>query len=157
MPVNKMNILRWIFALVLAALFLFMAHFKFMPEITGEMTGAGNPVFPLLAKNTGVALVEPYFRWITGVMEIITGLLLIAPRTRMAGAGLGLLILLGALTAHFSPFLGIDIPDAGKTIFYMAIGMTVLSLIVLSLGVGSRTKMHEIRQDDTNNHPRDAA
>lgn len=134
-----------------------MASFKFMPEITGEMTGAGNPVFPLLAKNTGIALVEPYFRWITGIAEIVTGLLLIAPRTRLAGAGMGLLILIGALTAHFSPFLGIDVPDAGPTIFYMAIGMTVLTLLVLSLGVGSRTQVHETRRDDYNEPPRNAA
>lgn len=133
-----MNVLRWILALVLAGLFLFMASFKFMPEITGE----ANPIFPLLAERTGIALIEPYFRWMTGAVEIITGLLLIAPRTRMMGAGLGLMILLGALTAHFSPYLGIDIPGVGKFVFYMAIVMTVLTWIVLSMGVGSRKKTY---------------
>ena len=133
-----MNVLRWILALILAGLFLFMASFKFMPEITSE----ANPIFPLLAERTGIALIEPYFRWLTGAMEIITALLLIAPRTRMMGAGLGFLILLGALIAHFSPYLGIDIPGVGKFVFYMAIGMAVLTWLVLSLGVGSRKKTH---------------
>ena len=109
------------------------------------------------AKTTGIALIEPYFRWITGVLEIITGLLLLIPRTRMAGAGLALIILIGALTAHFSPYLGIDVPDAGKFIFYMALGMTALTLIVLSMGVGSRTPVHERRHDDYDNRPREAA
>ena len=134
-----MNALRWILALLLAGLFFFMASFKFMPEITGE----ANPVFPLLAERTGLALVEPYFRWITGALEFITGLLLIAPRTRMMGASLGFIILLGALTAHFSPYLGIDIPGVGKFVFYMAIAMTVLTWLVLSMGVGSRKKLHD--------------
>jgi len=124
-----MNVVRWILALILAALFLFMAVNKFM----AEFTGAPNPVFPLMAERTGIALLEPYFRWLTGVLEIITGVLLIAPRTRVMGACLGLCILIGALAAHFSPFLGIDIPGVGKFIFYMAIFMTVLNLAVLFL------------------------
>jgi len=124
-----MNVVRWILALILAALFIFMAANKFLTEFTG----AANPVFPLMAERTGIALLEPYFRWLTGVLEIITGILLIAPRTRVMGAYLGLCILIGALAAHFSPFLGIDIPGVGKFIFYMAIFMTVLTLAVLLL------------------------
>jgi len=124
-----MNVLRWILALALAALFLFMASFKFMPELTGE----ANPIFPLIAKNTGISFVEPYFRWLTGVLEVIAGLLLIAPRTRMAGASLGLCIMIGALVSHFTPILGIDVPGVGKFIFFMALGMTALNLLVLFL------------------------
>jgi len=112
-----MNVVRWILALILAALFLYMAVNKFMTEITG----APNPVFPLMAEQSGIALLEPYFRWLTGVLEIIVGVLLLAPRTRFMGACLGLCILVGALAAHFSPILGIDIPGVGKFIFYMAI------------------------------------
>lgn len=124
-----MNVVRWILALILAALFLYMAANKFMTEITG----APNPVFPLMAEQSGIALLEPYFRWLTGVLEIIVGVLLLAPRTRFMGAYLGLCILVGALAAHFSPILGIDIPGVGKFIFYMAIFMTALSIAVLFL------------------------
>ena len=124
-----MNALRWILALVLAALFLFMASFKFMPEITGE----ANPIFPLIASNTGISLVEPYLRWITGVMELVAGLLLIMPRTRLAGAGLALCIMIGALVTHLTPILGMEVPGQGHFIFYMAILMFVLTLLVLFL------------------------
>lgn len=134
-----MNAIRWIVALVLAALFLFMASFKFMPELTGE----ANPVFPLIAKNTGIALVEPYLRWITGVMEIIAGLLLIMPRTRLAGAGLALCIMIGALASHLTPILGMEVPGQGHFIFYMAIVMFVLTLLVLFLSRGTRT--HQVQ------------
>jgi len=129
-----MTILRWILALVLAGLFLFMASFKFMPEFTGE----ANPVFPLIAKNTGIALVEPYFRWLTGALELLTGLLLLVPRTRMTGALLGLCIMIGALASHLTPILGIEVPGQGKFIFYMAIAMFVLNLLVLFLSRGTR-------------------
>ena len=123
-----MTAIRWILALVLAGLFLFMASFKFMPEFTGE----ANPVFPLIAKNTGIALVEPYLRWITGVMEILAGLLLIMPKTRMAGSALALCIMIGALASHLTPILGIEVPGQGHFIFYMAIAMFVLTLIVMA-------------------------
>lgn len=126
-----MNVLRWLVALVLAGLFFFMAWFKFAPELAG----GDNPVFPLIAKNTGIALVEPYFRWLTGALELFTGFLLLTPQTRRAGAGLGLCILIGALVAHLVPgILGIDVPGQGKSIFYMAIVMTVLTLFTLFFG-----------------------
>lgn len=129
-----MNVLRWILALILAGLFLFMASFKFMPELTGE----ANPVFPLIAKNTGIAFVEPYFRWVTGVLELITGLLLIMPRTRLAGAGLALCIMIGALGSHLTPILGMEVPGQGHFIFYMAIVMFILTLLVLFLSRGHK-------------------
>jgi len=129
-----MTAIRWILALILAGLFLFMASFKFMPEITGE----ANPVFPLIAKNTGIALVEPYMRWITGVMEVLAALLLIMPRTRMLGGLLALCIMVGAIGSHLTPILGIDVPGQGPTIFYMAIGMLVLTILVLILSRGTR-------------------
>ena len=131
-----MNALRWILSLILAGLFVYMAVFKFLPEVNGSV----NPVFPVIAKNTGFAFVEPYFRWLTGAMEIITALLLLVPATRRVGAGLGLMILIGALVAHFTPILGIEVEGAGKTVFYMAIVMTVLSVIVLA--IGGRRKVH---------------
>lgn len=129
-----MTALRWILALALAGLFLFMASFKFMPELTGE----ANPVFPLIAKNTGIALVEPYLRWLTGAMELIAGLLLIMPRTRLAGAALGLCIMIGALASHLTPILGIEVPGQGHFIFYMAIVMLVLTLLVMALSRSPR-------------------
>jgi len=129
-----MTAIRWILALILAGMFLFMASFKFMPEITGE----ANPVFPLIAKNTGIALIEPYMRWLTGVMEVLAALLLIMPRTRMLGGLLALCIMVGALGSHLTPVLGIDVPGQGPTIFYMAIGMMVLTVLVLILSKGAR-------------------
>jgi len=125
-----MNALKLILSLILAGLFFYMAVFKFLPEVNGSL----NPVFPLIEKNTGLLFVEPYFRWLTGGLEIFTALLLLMPGSRRAGAGLGLIILIGALIAHFTPILGIEVEGAGKTVFYMAIAMTLLSVIVLAIG-----------------------
>lgn len=125
-----MTILRWVLGLALAAFFIYMGQFKFYP--------GANPVFTKIAAESGISLFEPIVRMLTGVAEIVCGLLLILPRTRLLGALLGFCILLGAIGFHFSPWLGIDVPELGKMLFYMALGGMALNIIVLILEKNAR-------------------
>ncbi len=117
-----MNALRWILALVLAAFFAFMGVQKF---------GADNAIFALIAERSGISLFEPFVRMATGAAELLTAVLLLWPKMRATGARLGLLILLGAIGFHLSPWLGLDVPGMGRSLFYMAISAFALAIAVL--------------------------
>ncbi|WGK64899.1 DoxX family membrane protein [Croceiramulus getboli] len=78
--------------------------------------------------------VEPYGRIATGILELITGILILIPRTAWLGATLALGILGGALFSHLT-ILGIQVPyngslDGGQ-LFFTALITFVLSAIVL--------------------------
>ena len=119
-----MNVLRWILAVLLAAFFAFMGVQKF---------GADNVIFTTIAERSGIALFEPVVRVITGVVEILAAVLLLVPKMRTNGARIGLLILLGAIGFHLSPWLGICVEGMSKSLFMMAIGGLILTLAVLLL------------------------
>jgi len=122
--------LRWALALMLAAFFVFMGAQKF---------GATNFIFETIAAKSGISLFEPYIRMATGAAEIVAALLLILPRTRIKGALLAMMILIGAIGFHFSPWLGVDVGgDMGKSVFMMAMGAFVLTAAVLGLERASR-------------------
>jgi len=122
--------LRWALALMLAAFFVFMSVQKF---------GATNFIFESIATNSGISFFEPYVRIATGIAEIVAALLLILPKTRMKGALLAMMLLIGAIGFHLSPWLGIDVGgDMGKSVFMMAMGAFVLNAAVLGLERASR-------------------
>jgi uncharacterized membrane protein YphA (DoxX/SURF4 family) len=88
-----------------------------------------NLIFQTLADNSGIGLFEPVIRVLTGVAELVAGGLLLFNRTRMTGAALGLLVLLGAVGFHLSPWLGINVPGVGSGLFYIAMTMLALNVI----------------------------
>ncbi|HFB55026.1 MAG TPA: hypothetical protein ENJ46_03800 [Hellea balneolensis] len=116
-----MNILRWVLALALAGFFIFMGAQKF---------GAENVIFATIAERSGMSIFEPGMRMATGVAEIVAAMLLISPKLRVQGARIGLLILIGALGFHLSPWLGISIEGMGNSVFIMALGGLALTLAV---------------------------
>ena len=73
---------------------------------------------------------EPYGRIGIGVMELITSILILMPRTIWLGAGLVVGIIGGAIMMHLTQ-LGIEINDDSGSLFYMAIITFVLSFVVL--------------------------
>ena len=73
---------------------------------------------------------EPYGRIIIGVFELIAAILILIPKTIWLGALLTLGIISGAILMHLSN-LGIEINGDGGMVFYMAVIVFVLSLIVL--------------------------
>lgn len=73
---------------------------------------------------------EPYGRIAIGVLELIAAILILIPKTIWVGALLTLGIISGAILMHLTS-LGIEINGDKGTVFYMAILVFILSLIVL--------------------------
>ena len=108
--------------LLLGAGFIFFGAQKF---------GAENAVFEIIAERSGLSFFEPHIRRLTGVVELVAGLLLILPSSRKLGALFGLTILLGAVGFHLSPWLGINVPGIGHGLFFTALAMTALNLALI--------------------------
>ena len=63
---------------------------------------------------------EPYGRIGLGVVELITAILILVPRTTWLGAMLGLGIMAGALFSHLTQ-LGVVVQNDGGTLFILAL------------------------------------
>jgi uncharacterized membrane protein YphA (DoxX/SURF4 family) len=73
---------------------------------------------------------EPYGRIGLGVVELITAVLLLVPRTTWIGALLGMGIMAGALFSHITT-LGVVVQDDDGTLFIMAL-ITFLCCLALA-------------------------
>lgn len=73
---------------------------------------------------------EPVGRISIGIVELISAVLILVPRTVWLGAILTLGVLGGAISMHLTN-LGIEIKGDGGTLFYMAVGTFLLSAIIL--------------------------
>ena len=73
---------------------------------------------------------EPVGRISIGIVELISAVLILVPRTVWLGAILTLGVLGGAISMHLTN-LGIEIKSDGGTLFYMAVGTFLLSAIIL--------------------------
>lgn len=73
---------------------------------------------------------EPYGRIGIGVLELIASLLLFFNRRAWLGALMATGLMAGAIFSHLTQ-LGIEVKGDGGTLFYMAVGTWILSLIVL--------------------------
>jgi len=73
---------------------------------------------------------EPVGRILTGIAELIAGILLLVPKTVWIGAFLTLGIIGGAIVMHLTK-LGIVINDDNGALFITAIVTFILSLIIL--------------------------
>lgn len=109
----------WIFQIIAAVILAQSLFFKF--------TGAPESV--ALFTKLGV---EPWGRIGLGVVELITAILLLTPRTASIGAVLGAGITAGAIMSHLT-VLGIESDNDGGTLFGLAIAVFISSLIVLFL------------------------
>ncbi|MGQ0533925.1 MAG: hypothetical protein ACT4OF_14730 [Caulobacteraceae bacterium] len=128
-----MNWVPKLLGYALAAFMAFMGAQKFI--------GGGAPIFEIIEADAGaewglqLPWIEPWFRYLTGALEMIAALLLVIGRRREGGA-LALLIVLGAIGAHLT-LLGVSTPMSGEPgapespmLFFMALGALVLSAIV---------------------------
>lgn len=73
---------------------------------------------------------EPFGRIGIGILELIAAVLILVPKTIWAGSLLTVGLLSGAIFLHLTK-LGIQINNDGGTLFYMALTILFLSLIVL--------------------------
>ena len=130
----------WVLALFLAVMFLLIADQTLFPP-----SAAKNVVFPLLAEKSGIALWEPTGRFVTGVLDVLTALLLLVWWTRRLGAFLALLIAGGAAALHLSPWLGTAIPvefgsaqtDGGQ-LFNLALALLAASVLLVVAHPGKK-------------------
>jgi len=116
---NKMNILSWIFRIVIAVILLQTLFFKF--------TGAEESKYiftTLMGENEAVGRIG------SGVVEFLAVILLFIPQTTWLGALLALGTMSGAILSHLT-MLGISVKDDGGLLFGLAIAVFGLSLAVL--------------------------
>lgn len=106
-----MTIVRCSLALALALFLIFFGAMKF----------GGAHIFQLIEAKAaagdlpGQGLFHPGLNTVTGLAEILAGLLIVLPTTRVPGLLLATGILGGALVFHLSPYLGVMTPSGFAT------------------------------------------
>lgn len=114
-----MNILSWIFRIVIAIILLQTLFFKF--------SGAEESKYiftTLMGENEAVGRIG------SGVVELAAVILLFIPQTTWLGAALALGTMAGAIFSHLTK-LGISVKDDGGLLFGLAITVFILSSAVL--------------------------
>jgi hypothetical protein len=107
----------WIPALTAAVILLQTLYFKF----------TAHPDSVLIFSTLGV---EPYGRILTGVLELITAIVLLFPRWRVFGAMNGIGMMLGAIASHLL-LLGIEIQNDGGLLFGLAVAVLACCSIIV--------------------------
>lgn len=108
-------ILDWIVRLTAAVILLQTLYFKF----------TGHPESVALFTKLGV---EPWGRIGTGVVELVTGVLLLIPATAFFGAALGIGLMAGAILSHLT-VIGVESAGDGGQLFMLALIVLVCSAI----------------------------
>lgn len=121
---NAKNITSWILRIAAAVILLQTLYFKF----------TGHPESVELFTKLGA---EPWGRIGTGVIELITGILLLIPATAFIGAFIGVGLMLGAILSHLM-VIGIESKGDGGQLFMLAILVLLfcLTLCVMHLQQG---------------------
>ena len=112
-------IFSWLLRIAAAIILLQTLYFKFTahPESVELFTKLG---------------VEPWGRIGTGIIELITSILLLVPSTVFAGALLGVGLMAGAILSHVT-IIGIQSKGDGGQLFMLAIAVMVCCIIILLL------------------------
>lgn len=111
---KKNNILSWILQIITAIILFQTLFFKF--------SGATESIE--LFTKIGV---EPWGRYLTGIVELITGILVLIPRTVLIGAIIGTATMIGAILSHLV-VIGIESQNDGGLLFSLAIIVLVCSI-----------------------------
>lgn len=113
------TIISWVLRLIAAIILLQTLSFKFTahPESVELFTKLG---------------VEPWGRIGTGVIELITGVLLLIPATAFIGGFLSFGLMSGAILSHLT-VIGIESKGDGGQLFMLAIIVLACSLVIMWL------------------------
>ena len=120
------SVLPYGLALYIADVFLTYLPFKFF-------AGTGNPIFSRLETWSGIAWIEPDFRFFTGGVEALASLLLFIPGLQVIGALLAFAVMGGAIVAHVFTPLGIDPFNDGAQLFRQAVTVWVFAALILAI------------------------
>lgn len=113
---NLSKISSWILRIVAAVILLQTLYFKF----------TAHPESVELFSKLGV---EPWGRIGTGVLELITGVLLLIPATSFIGGFLGMGLMFGAIASHLF-VIGIESKGDGGQLFMLAIVVLICSIFI---------------------------
>ncbi|AFK04684.1 hypothetical protein Emtol_3556 [Emticicia oligotrophica DSM 17448] len=113
---NLSKISSWILRIVAAVILLQTLYFKF----------TAHPESVELFSKLGV---EPWGRIGTGVLELITGILLLIPATAFIGGFLGMGLMFGAIASHLF-VIGIESKGDGGQLFMLAIIVLICSIFI---------------------------
>ena len=105
------------FRILIAVILLQTLRYKF----------TAHPDSVYIFKEVGL---EPYGRIAIGVLELISAILILIPKTIWLGASLTLGIISGAIIMHIT-IIGIEVNNDGGTLFFMALLIFTLALFVL--------------------------
>ncbi len=111
------KVISWALRITAAVILLQTLYFKF----------TGHPESVELFTKLGV---EPWGRIGTGLIELITGILLLLPSTVFIGAFLGVGLMAGAILSHLT-VIGIESKGDGGQLFMLAIIVLVSCIALL--------------------------
>src|SRR6478672_10069912 len=119
---SNMKILSWICRLIVAVILLQTLFFKF--------TGAEESKY--IFSTVLSPELEAYGRIGSGMIELVTAILLLIPASASLGALLALGTISGAILSHLT-ILGIVVNDDGGLLFALAVTVFLLSALLLLL------------------------
>lgn len=109
--------LDWAARIIVALIFLQTLFFKF----------TASPESVYIFEKIGL---EPLGRIFSGIVELITAILILVPSTVIVGAILSLLVIVPAIVFHLTS-LGIVVQNDGGLLFGMAVAILLLSIYIL--------------------------
>lgn len=114
---NIKNIISWLLRLTVAIILLQTLYYKF----------TAHPDSVHIFSELGV---EPWGRIGLGIIELITAILVLIPKTKIIGIFTSLGIIIGAIGSHLL-VLGINVSNDGGGLFTLAIIVFIASIIFL--------------------------
>jgi uncharacterized membrane protein YphA (DoxX/SURF4 family) len=113
---KTLKITSWVLRIIAAVILLQTLYFKFTahPESVELFTKLG---------------AEPWGRIGTGILELITGILLLIPATAFVGGLLGMGLMFGAIASH-TLVIGIESKGDGGQLFMLAIIVLICSMAI---------------------------
>jgi hypothetical protein len=120
------RVLSWALGITLAVLLLIVAY----EALSGPTP---NAIFGMIALRSGLHAVEPYGRYVVTTLQLLAVALVIIPVTRSKGATLALILSLGALVLHLSPWLGVNLPQGPAVSLALAQGHSLAEINTMAL------------------------
>ena len=129
-PVRQKTIAVFVLSLYIAFVFVQSLFYKFSGSEESIF------IFSTLRDWSGIGLFEPFGRWLIGSGELVASILLFAPRARIWGAGMALVIMTGAISFHLFTPLGVEIMGDGGLLFTLACGVWLSAAVILFIHRG---------------------
>jgi hypothetical protein len=118
MPSQNQTRVSWVLQVAAAVIMGQTLFFKF--------SGAPEPIYIFTTLGA-----EPYGRWLAGVSELVAVVLLLWPVMAGVGALLGVGVMSGALLAHLTTKLGIEVLGDGGLLFSLGVVVWVACAVIV--------------------------